>query len=1220
MDIALSLLISYIASNIPTVKHIIIGNKSIHSHLDKCFKKAVDRWDYPDCAKDSICQNMDKYLIHLKEFITRKQNSRHPKEYELLQLWAEEILNTPDCCQYINNLQNEEILTIVNTNREQAADILRNVDSLRFSINNINEIIKSISCPTTLTCHSFWKRWATGKDICLPTKILLSNRQQEKNYICETTIKPQYIRLKSNSIDESFAFACASILELNDNSEKRTVVVTNPSEYEILMESPTPLIIITNIHINHIIAVEKGHSIIHCVGCSDINIATPVLSLPEIDREKFIESLNETGLNKIEARDLARDVAYDVNILRRRIVVSYTIPTWLTEKNIDVLIACSIIGEWNDNVDGDKDLVSHISGISYDGVLSIVEPLRFTDDSPIVKIGNIWRVKSSYDLMRHLIHNITTINLRRIGDVVDMLNLDDDPNAIEKMEEKGLRFWENRQVYSPNIKEGIYYGIALYSVINELNGNQDHWTDCLITKILSEYNISKYLSNRRYLCIFAEASPSSVIQFIKNDIESGANIISQLFIPREKQFSITGSEIYYTEFLNALERIAWGSKYLYEVTDILLFATRFSHDKNYANSPLNSLRQIYRFILPQTLVESNERIAILSSLNKKYPMEIYNLILCLIKDLQNGYFTYNPTFRWRLRGCQNHKEYITPVQSHEITSIVQLMLNLYDNTVDNFCSLLELSFCRYIDCVRHLIITKLQAFKEIYVGNMKVVELLRKEIYQQRAYKDTRWALSENELEQYIILLKYIEPKDILLKNKHYFDDFNIEDPEHIVDDTDYSLQMEQFKAIRNSILREIISANGIESVYELSHIVENHEPLAISLVSMYGANIAIEIYKRFVENSITLKFVVCFFHSLYYSIGEKCYLELVENLRFIDKNSISVVLYSPNYNTTLAVKAGDLSQSIEQDYWENVSIWSCENKDVDFAITHLRAVHRYSSIIYIIHKKDIIFNLTDSQKINVLSEAISYPDQLLNSNIKHYIGDILLSIGHPNEENLLTKLLQIEFILYDVLNGFMDVRKLHIYSVLNRDSSLMIQLIQLANLTDEDEFVSEEEKRKRVAMATFAWRFLYNYKSVPCTDNEGTTNYDDLLIYLKNVRDVCKSMALCKHTIGKIISNISEDDNYPSQEICLLVESLHDDEIDSEIGCELFNKRGSFCTSPFAGGYRERGLIKLFETYRQRALPYSPRMVKIFTQLIQGYERDAEIEDNNSRLLGLKY
>ena len=206
------------------------------------------------------------------------------------------------------------------------------------------------------------------------------------------------------------------------------------------------------------------------------------------------------------------------------------------------------------------------------------------------------------------------------------------------------------------------------------------------------------------------------------------------------------------------------------------------------------------------------------------------------------------------------------------------------------------------------------------------------------------------------------------------------------------------------------------------------------------------------------------------------------------------------------------------------------------------------------------------------------------------------------------------------MLMEFMDVRNLHIYSALNRDSSLMIQLIQLANVTDEEEFATEDEKRKRVAMAEFAWRFLYNYESVPCTDDNGTTNYDDLLVYLQNVREACESMAMCEHTIGKIIGNIPEDDKYPSENLCHLVESLNDDNIDTEIRCELFNKRGLYSVSPFSGGARERDLIKIFERYRMRALPYSPRMVKIFTNLITGYERDAEREDNKSRLLGLKY
>lgn len=1049
---------------------------------------------------------------------------------------------------------------------------------------------------------------------------MLSNRQRQREYIDEATRTSQYIRLKSNSIDESFAFACASILELNDNSEKRTVVVTNPSEYEILMNSSEPLIMITNIQLNHIIAAEKGHSVIHCVGCDGANFTTPIISLSEIDREKFIESLYEAGLNKTEAHNLARDVAYDVNILRRRIVVSYTTPNCLNNQNLDILIACSIIGEWNDNVDGDKDLVAHISGISYDGVLSVIEPLQFADDSPIIKIGNIWRVKSPYDLMMHLISHITTINLRKITDVVEMLNFDDDPDAISKMEEKGFRFWQNEQLYSDNIKEGIYHGIALYSVMNELNGRKNNWAENLITKILSKYDITRYLSNRRYLHTFAEASPISVIQFIKQDIESGGNIIKTLFVPREKQFSLTGCEIYYTEFLNVLERIAWDSKYLYEITDILLFTTKFPHDEKYANSPLNSLRQIYRFILPQTLVEFNERIGILSSLSKKYPNEVYHLILCLIKDLRNGYFTYNSTFRWRLRGCQISPEHISPISAQEIMNAVKLMLSLYDDSVDNFRSLLELSFYDYLGGVRNVIISKLNEFKDTYMGNMKVVGSLRKEIYQQRAYKDAKWALPETELVQYITLLKEIEPADLLLKNKHFFDDFNIEDPDYIIDDTDYSQKIEQLNNIRESILKNIVDAKGVESVYELSNIVENPDPLATSLVALQGPNIATEIYKRLAESSITLKFANSFFRSLYYSIGEECYLELTEELKLIDDKAISVVLYSPNYHNKLAIKANSLPQSVEQDYWENVSIWSCEVEEIDFVISHLRKVRRYSTILYIIHKKEFLSILPDTTKINILSEAISYPKQLLNSNTRHYIGDILISIELPKEEDLLTKLLQVEFLLYDALSGFIDVRKLHIHGVLNRDSSLMIQLIQIANLTAEEEFATYDEKRKRVAMAEFAWKFLYNYKSVPCTDDDGTINYDDLLVYLQSVKVACKSMFMCEHTIGKIIGNIPEDDNYPTQEICHLVESLNDDNIDTEIGCELFNKRGLYSVSPFSGGARERDLIKRFERYRMRALPYSPRMVKIFTNLMDGYERDAEREDNKSRLLGLKY
>ena len=775
MEYVISFIISYIAGNIPTVKDRIIGNKTMHTHLNDCFKRAVKRWKYAEIAKESISQNMDKYILHLNDFITLNNKGRHPKENELLQLWGEEILNDTECYKYISNLRDESILRSINDNTELANKIIQHCESLNSSIAALNNTIKTMSCPTSVLCSEYWNRWSKGKDICLNTKIVLSNRQREQQQLSSISTRAQYVKLKAISIEESFAFACASILELNNNSDKRTVVVTNQSEYEILIRHTEPLIIITNIQFNHIVAVEKGHSIVYCVCYDDVNFNSTIITLPEIDRTKFIEALCETGLNQSEASKVARDAAYDVNILRRHICVYSSNPKWMTEKNLKVLIASSFIGEWNESVNSDKELVAFISNMPYEEVLSVLEPLRYVDDTPIVKIGSIWRIKSSFDLMMYLIHSITTTDLKRIEEAVDILNMDDDPDAIAKMEEDAIRFRQNNQIFSDSIKEGIYQGIALYSVIGKSCSISNNWAEKLIENILSQYNIKKYLSNKHYLWTLAEASPYSIIRFIKNDIESGAIILNQLFVPREKQFSLVGSEIYYTELLHTLECIAWDADYLYDVTDILLYTCKYPNDEKYANSPINSLRQVYRFILPQTTAGFSLRIKILSSLSINYPKKVYELVQYLIKDIEQGCFTYNATFRWRMRGCDMHDHFISPIPCEQLSDTVKLMLDLYDDSSDNFYNLLELSLNQIVRTVRHNIIATLTSCKDSHIGDIKIVTCLRKEIYHHKTFKGAKWALSDKELEPYIELLKYIEPKDVILKNIHFFKEYNIQ-------------------------------------------------------------------------------------------------------------------------------------------------------------------------------------------------------------------------------------------------------------------------------------------------------------------------------------------------------------------------------------------------------------------------------------------------------------
>lgn len=146
----ISFLISYIVGNIPTVKEKILGNKTLKDHLEDCFKKAVERWDVPNESKKSISDDMDRYILHLKDFITQKNKGRHPKENELLALWSEEIIKNKECNQYISSLQNEEILKITGDIKSTVTAIIKDINS---STNNINAKLDSIFSAVTRFCN-----------------------------------------------------------------------------------------------------------------------------------------------------------------------------------------------------------------------------------------------------------------------------------------------------------------------------------------------------------------------------------------------------------------------------------------------------------------------------------------------------------------------------------------------------------------------------------------------------------------------------------------------------------------------------------------------------------------------------------------------------------------------------------------------------------------------------------------------------------------------------------------------------------------------------------------------------------------------------------------------------------------------------------------------------------------------------------------------------------
>ena len=128
------------------------------------------------------------------------------------------------------------------------------------------------------------------------------------------------------------------------------------------------------------------------------------------------------------------------------------------------------------------------------------------------------------------------------------------------MNEKGLHWWQNKQAFSGRLKEGVFQSLTLLSIVTSRNQNNKDWVNSFIERKIKDFNLKRYLTHRHNLQWLVEASPSSFIKFIQNDIKKGSLLLNQIMDVKHKDFSIIGTEIYYSELLFALEALACGKQ------------------------------------------------------------------------------------------------------------------------------------------------------------------------------------------------------------------------------------------------------------------------------------------------------------------------------------------------------------------------------------------------------------------------------------------------------------------------------------------------------------------------------------------------------------------------------------------------------------------------------------------------------------------------------------
>src|SRR5690606_5930610 len=138
----------------------------------------------------------------------------------------------------------------------------------------------------------------------------------------------------------------------------------------------------------------------------DFNQETIIL--PTIDRDGQIKSLIESGVSRDDAEKLSKESGRNITILKKLLGFPYKNAKWTTNENIREIIPALLLGRWSESFIGDIEWIEKLSEQKYEDYLVTLNKWKNFGESPIIQIGETWRLTSPLDLWTNLSSCLTS--------------------------------------------------------------------------------------------------------------------------------------------------------------------------------------------------------------------------------------------------------------------------------------------------------------------------------------------------------------------------------------------------------------------------------------------------------------------------------------------------------------------------------------------------------------------------------------------------------------------------------------------------------------------------------------------------------------------------------------------------------------------------------------------------------------------------------------------
>ena len=1084
----------------------------------------------------------------------------------------------------------------------------------------------------------FWDEWSTGPNFNLSAEILLGGRNNEKVKIINQSERPGIIPVEGISKEESLAFIISCFLYESEKKEdffSKSVIVDDHENLRSLIYQSKPLYLIIRFELENTSilnkAIELGHTIFLPLSIESLYNGQDKIILPKIDREEFIKALSSLGISRELAEVHSKESARNITILRRRLAFEKATPVWAKVENIEDLAPAILVGRWDENVIGDQEVISKIAGLPYSEFVKKINKWRFSQDSPITKIGRTWQLTSSFDVWVNASRNLTQTDFISLEKAAKTILSEIHPRfELESNQRLYANLHNKRSNFSRRIRDGVLQSLILTSVLGkkmdlDLPMSAELWVDRIISNILKPENPNLWKSIAGELPLFAEASPISFLDVIDQQLSQKNSPIMALF---EEEPGLIVKRSFHPSLLWALEGLAWLPEYFPQ--SVMLLGNLATKDPggNISNRPINSLAEIFKPWHYQTLATYAQRFEVLKQLSRKYPEIAWNVLTRMLPGPSYGTAIPTHQMRWRLDGNESSRLYYKSeiIQTHSEV-IDHLILN-FDYSENKLIELLKLSPQLDSESRIKLLSFIAKIYEETPCEGDQPWDEIRSILHFQYSYRDSEISIPFSELKLYEQLYILMEPKDIINRNIWVFEENwpLLKEGGHRDNEYHKKIHEKRIEAFSN-----IFSSFGLDKIIELGNSVKKAYSFGSTAANFIESEEDIRIFcSRIFNEDFQELFFYGFIVKKSIDLGVGWVFQLYDDLKSTEiPSSVLVHLFLPLKQSKRLwgfIEQADIS--LWQYYWDEVDpqFWDLQIETKIIGIEQLLKHQRYLSTLEICsrYRKEFPTPLI----LRALEYAITRQSKEKTSvYFPHTLMLIFEELDTRKDADRETRV-KLEWLYLPFLTSvFNNQSPKLLHEELSTNPAFFVEVLKWVYKPDNEEFSEKEQNElseELIAKRMKAGFDLFNsWKRVPGSSYDNEIDIDLLKEWVFHVRTLAREihrLEMADLEIGKLFAQFPEKSQpWPPKEICQILEEVNSKKIMQSFSIAIRNKHGFTSRGPYDGGKIERAHSNFF---RKQSTTYQmkyPSVSMVLAKIAMAFEEDAKEMDNEAERRSLE-